>query len=354
MVFWLLSGVLASVVVAALTWGSRLLAHDGKPASREAILAIYRDQLAEIERDVATGSLSAVDAQTQRTEIDRRMLTVARQFAATASTTSNKALPLVMVLLVPVLALGVYLKSGMPEMSDVPRATRLANAIAAGDMPALVAQVEQHLESKPQDIEGWKLLASNYLTMQRYGDVATALARIIEISGPTAELLAGYAEAATFNDKGLMPTVAVNAVAEALKLDATHPKARYYNALGLAQAGKKAEALNAFEALLSASPANAPWRDTVEREISKLNADTTTQTPDEQAAMIRGMVDGLEQKLVANGNDLEGWLRLVRARSVLKEIEKAKQALATARQTFASDTPALASLSALEKELQLQ
>lgn len=75
-------------------------------------------------------------------------------------------------------------------------------------------------------------------------------------------------------------------------------------------------------------------------------------TPDEEK-MIRGMVEGLAQRLAESGGSAEEWARLVRAYSVLQDTEKAKAALADARKAFAKDAPTLAEFDALARELGL-
>ena len=61
-------------------------------------------------------------------------------------------------------------------------------------------------------------------------------------------------------------------------------------------------------------------------------------------AMVRGMVDRLATRLKQNGDDVEGWLRLVRAYLVMGERDKAKGALSEARQAVAGDAERLRQL----------
>jgi cytochrome c-type biogenesis protein CcmH len=185
---------------------------------------------------------------------------------------------------------------------------------------------------------------------------------------PTAERYTGLAEALLFQGQGVMPEEGVKAIQQALALDPKDSKARYYEALALAQDGKSEAALAKFNALLAEAPADAPYREAVQRQIDLVNAGKAARpngpTADQVAAagnmsagdqqqMIRGMVDGLTQKLAANPKDLSGWLRLIRARSVLGDLDLAKTALATARTTFTSDAGAIEQINALAKELNL-
>jgi cytochrome c-type biogenesis protein CcmH len=77
-------------------------------------------------------------------------------------------------------------------------------------------------------------------------------------------------------------------------------------------------------------------------------------TPENRMAMIRSMVDGLDEKLKTNPDDVEGWLRLIRARTVLKEDNEAAAALATARATFATNPANVKVLNDLAIELKLK
>lgn len=366
MMFWISVSSLAAAVVAVLAFGTRRAPADVDAGLPAAGMAIYKDQLAELERDVARGLVLPGEAEGQRAEIARRLLALGREAGQAKQASGAVGIPLVMALLVPMVAVPIYFAFGKPQLPDVPHAARLANAEKTGDMPALVARVEAHLKKNPGDVAGWKLLAPVYQGMGRFGDLAVATRMIMDISGETADLQAELAEALTLDNKGLMNDAAIAAATAAVRLDPKLPKARYYLALSQSQNGKTADALAGFKSLLADSPADAPWRDDVQREIDKIEksgaapqlsqdqmANAATMAPAERMVMIRTMVDGLDQKLAANGSDVEGWLRLIRARTVLQENEKAAEALAKARQVLKDDAQALSALDSLAKELQL-
>jgi cytochrome c-type biogenesis protein CcmH len=378
LMFWLLAGLLSLVTAAALlATGS---AKTAQPVNRSAgALAIYKDQLTELERDVASGTLGGEEAEAQRTEISRRLLTASREQVGEQA--NSRAFPKVAVLAVPLLAGLVYWQIGQHSMIDVPRADRLAQAekilgalrdnpnADAGelDWDATLAVVEDQQAKTPDNVQGWKFLARSYLNLGRYGEAASAMAEVIRISGPSAELYADLGEALVFDNKGLMTDRSSSLIGKALQLDPNHPKARYYAALDLMQEGKAAEAKVAFESLLTSAPANAPWRTAVEGQLAKLQPNAAApqlsaeqmqngaaMTPQDQTAMIRSMVDGLDEKLKANPQDIEGWLRLIRARTVLNDTDKAQTALATARATFASNDGNKKLLDDLATELKLK
>jgi cytochrome c-type biogenesis protein CcmH len=364
LIFWLLAGLLSVVTVAALL--ATGMAKTSAPAGRsEGALAIYKDQLTELERDVASGALGEVEAESQRTEVSRRLLLASREQEAMAQ--SGSRFPKVLVLVVPVLAAALYWHLGHYNMPDVPHAERLAAADKSNDFEAMIARVEAQLEKQPDDLQGWQLLVSNYLNMGRYGDAANAMAQIIRISGPNSVLYADMGEAMVYGNNGLMTAQAVAIFDEALKLDKNNAKALFYRGLGLSQEGKVAEAKATFRDLLAHAPANAPWKKAVEQQLARLDPkgaapkigdeqmqNAEAMKPEERIAMIRGMVDGLDEKLKANPQDIEGWLRLIRARTVLGDADKANAALATARATFATNAADMKLVEDLAQELKLK
>ena len=234
---------------------------------------------------------------------------------------------LLAVLLVPLIALPVYAKYGSPRLPDVPLQERLKGAIANQDFEALVATVEAHLAEAPNDVEGWKVLAPAYKREQRWNDSAEAYANVLRLAPPTADAIADYGEMLVFANEGMVTDQAESAFAEALKLEATNERARYYYDMALKQEGK--------------APALSD---------EQIDAGQAMSTQD-QSAMIAGMIDGLEQKLGNDSRDLDGWKRLIRARRISNEIDKAKISLNLAMNIFRDEPAALDALNGLAKEL---
>jgi cytochrome c-type biogenesis protein CcmH len=365
MQFWLPALVLLAVVTAAMALAPRWLAQRSHAGDSDAGLAVFKHQLSELTSDIASGRVASADGEGLRNELSRRILAAAR---GQTSNAVRETSPLTMALafLVPLAALMIYVQVGKPNMVDVPRAERLANAQKTGDTDALVAQVEDHLSLKPDDVQGWKLLVPVYMDAGRFGDAAAAQMQIMALTGETADLKAGVAEALTLRDKGIMPELAITAAMDAYRLDAANPKAQFYHALALSEQGKRSEAIAAFNAMLANAPANAPWRGPVQDQIKRLSVSSAApQISEDQAApiknmnagdqqaMIRSMVDGLDARLASNGDDLQGWLRLIRARTVLGESDKATAALAKARELFVSKPDALTAINDLARELKL-
>jgi cytochrome c-type biogenesis protein CcmH len=323
MMIWLIFALMTAAVVAVLLVPFMRKSAGAQSPDSDFDRAIYRDQLQELDRDAARGLIGETEAQAARNEISRRLLQVAKPEAPIA----GNRYALLAVLLVPLIALPIYAKYGNPLMPDVPLHERLKGAIANQDFEALVATVEAHLAQSPNDVEGWKVLAPAYKRERRWSDAADAYANILRLAPPTADAIADFGEMLVFANEGMVTDDAESAFAEALKLEATNERANFYYDMALKQEGK------------------APVL-----SDEQVAAGQTMSTQD-QTAMIAGMMDGLEQKLGKDSRDLEGWKRLIRARRMSNEIDKAKGSLNLAVNIFKDEPATLDALRGLAKEL---
>ncbi len=366
MALWVIFAVLTAAVLAALALP---LYQRRAPEGGDEEVSVYRDQLAELDRDRARSLISEKDAEAARNEIGRRLLKAEeerRQAKDSATPAGHRAAFLAAVVAVPALAMALYLWVGRPDLPDVPRAQRLAHAVEQNDFPAMIAQVEAHLAKNPQDAEGWMVLAPAYRRMGRYGEAAEAYARALTLTKPTAKLHTDLGETLVLANEGLVVARARKAFEDALALDKSDMKARFYRALADKQEGKREGAIAAWRAMLEEGPKDAPWRSAVEAQIASLEQPAVPKLSEEQMAaaqdmsaedrqkMIRGMVDGLASRLRENGKDLDGWLRLARARMVLGERNEAVAALAQAETHFKDDQASLARIADARKSLGLE
>ena len=203
----------------------------------------------------------------------------------------------------------------------------------------LVAQVEQHLEKNPTDGRGWSVLAPVLARLGRFDDAVRAFRNSITYNGDSAERRADLGEALVAAAGGVVTAEAKAEFERAVALNADEVKANYFLGLAAEQDGRAAEAASIWRAMLAKAPANAPWRPLVQAALVRvggsprpaLSDDAVAAAKDmneaDRSAMIRGMVDRLATRLKQNGDDVEGWLRLVRAYMVMGDPDKAKGAL---------------------------
>lgn len=388
MLLWLGFAVVSAAVLIALL--HPLLRQDrGGPADADAALrdiAIYKDQLAEVDAERERGQLGDVEAEAARAEIGRRL--IAAEDRAASLERSRTVLPadtgkrfaVATVLVLPLVAGGLYLKNGSPSLPDQPLSARNAKPADPGDIGRLITAVERRLKEHPEEGQGWDVIAPVYFRMQRYDDAAAAFATATRLLGETSQRLAGFAEATVMAHGGEVTDEAKATYEKLAVMQPDRVEPKFWLALAKEQRGQTAEAMAAYKALLASAPADAPWRPLVEERMAGLgkpqgaaagaakpSGDASPpkgpSTDDVKAAealsekdraqMVAGMVDGLAKRLQANPQDPRGWQQLVQSYAVLGQTDKAKTALADAQRHLAGNAEALGELAALGKRLGL-
>jgi len=375
----LLSGVAAVLLV------SPLLRRARRPATRaEFDLAVFRDQLAEIERDTERGLLDPKQAEAARLEVERRILASADE-AERAARPSGKGRWAVVAAATgaPIAAAIVYLMLGAAGMPDAPLASRPVSPDTAGgpsaearlreqipDLDAALVRLEERLRREPDDQRGWLMLGRTYMVMERYNDAAAAFARA-NAADRDPQIATEEAEALILANGSTVPPSALKILNEVIAADPREPRARYYIALAKAQSGDLKGAAQEWTDLIALSPADAEWVPMVREQIAEaakqlgVKPDSfapsaqaralgqsappappaavpqrqesvdrppagETALPAGQEEMIRGMVERLAQRLKDNPDDADGWRMLARSYEVLGQADKAKEALAKA------------------------
>ena len=373
MLFWIVIALLTAVIAVVLL-GPLLRGVNAVPEGAAGEAAVYRDQLRELERDKALGLISGDEAEYARAEIGRRLLSTAGDKGAGDGKTASGGRHLLaqgfIIVCLPAIGIGLYLMTGSPDMPSQPLAARLENP--GNNVELLVAKAERHLAANPNDGAGWDVLAPIYFKTSRLGDAQLAYRNAIRLLGPSPARMTGLGETLVEANDGVVTADARAAFEEALKLGSSDPRAQFYLALSLEQGGKRAEARAAFEALAKASPADAPWLPLVNQHIAMNTGDAPMAAPaapgnptaaDVAAAqdmtagdrndMIRGMVAGLDAKLKEDPNNFQGWMRLVRSYVMLKEPDRAIEALKASLAAFPADGAEGKQLIALAGELGL-
>ncbi len=364
MVWFVLAGLTAFAVLAAIWPLLRAWSGPQDDASASSEAAFYKAQLDEIQRDVERGQLPQSEAANARAEAARRLIAADAESpgqSAAPCTRNRLAAAALIVIGVPAIAFPLYALLGQPQMRDEPLAAREpATHAAADDIEAAVAGVEKHLIAEPDDGKGWAVLAPVYMRIERYEDAAHAYSEALRLLGENPARRAAYGEALVAGAGGVVTDKAREAFGKALANDPVQPQARFYLALAAEQDGKKADAIRAYEALAADAPPNAPWLVAVRTRLAMLKGEPQPSTADspalgspEQKAMIEGMVSRLAGRLATNGGSVDEWARLIRAYTVLHQADKAKAALADARKALAPNASAVASLDALARNLGL-
>lgn len=383
MELWLALAVLTAAVLIAVLRPLLRPAQPPPPAV-SADLAVYRDQLAEIDAERARGLLADAEAAAARTEIARRLLATAppTQRATVSSVPSRRGpqthargAAMVLALATPLAAAALYLALGAPHMPSQPLSARKSAPVENATVLELVARVEARLQAHPEDGRGWDVIAPVYFSQGRYLDAAQAFSRATSLLGASPKRLAGFAESTVRAHDGVITEPARLAYEKLAQLDPAAPGPRFWLALAKEQGGQHQEAAAAYEALLNDGGVDATARSVIDERLTALRsklaaggaskpapergptgddiAAAGAMTPEARAQFIEQMVAGLAQRLKGDGRDLAGWQRLIRAYVVLGRSTDAANALADARANFTSEPKSLAELDAFAKSLGL-
>lgn len=408
MSFWIivtgLSLAVSAILALALLRGGAVTAAAGQSAAAYD-LKVYRDQLKEVDRDLARGVISAEHGERARAEISRRILAADAQMqGATAGDGQPKGVAVIMAVVAAVFLVGgallIYRDMGAPgygdqglqarlDQAEATRANRPSQSAAEAMQPAppsveiteefaqLMDQLRSAVEDRPDEVQGYRLLARNEARLGNFTAAYQAQAALVDLLG--AEVSAGdltdLADMMIIAAGGYISPEAEAALLQALAVDPSSGVARYYMGLMFAQVGRPDVAFRTWEALLDEGPANAAWIPPVRAQIADVaqmagipfslpeapagsQAATTATTmpgPDaaaveaaqemseeDRAEMIRGMVAGLADRLATEGGSAEEWARLMSAYGVLGELAQAQVIYEEALQVFAASPEALA------------
>jgi cytochrome c-type biogenesis protein CcmH len=356
MLLWVYVGLMTLAAIAAVLWP---LWRRRAALTSGTDVAVYRDQLQEIDRDLRLGLIPANEAEAARVEVSRRLLAAsqAQPPAATGGGWHRNLVAGLAVLVLTIGAGGLYLRVGSPLMASE---SAPAKAEATATIDRLVAQAEEYLTRNPRDARGWEVLAPVYMRVGRYSDSANAWRNTIQLAGENADRLANLGEALTAEANGIVTADAKDAFTRAVALDQTTVTARFYLAVAAEQDGKASEAAKLFKELIADSPPNSPWIPDVRSALARvegkpdgaqlkplapLNSQaqaSATPVGGPQDPSVLAMVDRLAERLKQDGSDPDGWVRLVRSYGVLNDEAKKSAAIDDARKALAGDAEKLA------------
>lgn len=389
MVFWLYTAALVALIGGLLAVAVRR----GPGVAGETAqfdVQVYKDQLTEVERDLARGTLDAESAERTRTEIARRILAADANAQTSPAAKPNRTrsnLALAFAALILLGSFGVYTWLGAPgygdmalerriSLADELRAQRPSQAIAEDNLPAptepleapssdyadLVTQLRGVVAERPNDAQGLRLLAISERSLGNFSQAHQAFARYLALQGPrvSAEDQATYADMLVLAAGGFVSPEAETALRSALDADPNHPTALYYWGLMMSQTGRPDQAFRIWDGLLRQGPPDAPWIPPIQAQIDEmalragirytqpppggLSGPSTDDmnaaaelSPSERLEMIEGMVAGLADRLANEGGPAPEWARLITSLGVLGRLQEARAVYDNALEAFAAD-----------------
>jgi cytochrome c-type biogenesis protein CcmH len=368
---WIGFALMSVAAILAVLWP---LARKPRADQAGSDVVVYRDQLEEIGRDSSAGLIGDAEAEAARIEVSRRLLAAADTQAQAPLSAQplwhRRAVAVVALIVLLLLPVGLYAALGSPEIPGQPAYARTAAPQDHQNIANLIGQVEEHLAQNPNDGAGWQLIGPIYMRLGRFDDAVVAFRKSLVLNGETAGRFSALGEALVGAANGVVTDDAKKSFERASALDPREPKARFFLGLADEQDGKRDAAADKWRAMLKDAPPNAPWVGLVRESLARVTGEpVASEAPgpsQEEAAaardmpeaqrteMIRGMVAKLADRLHADGSDVEGWLRLVRAYAVLGEREQARGAADNAKKALAQHPDEVKRIDDLVKGLGLE
>ena len=354
-------------------------------SGEEQDLEMFREQIRELDADVARGALTETEAAPTRREIELRLVAAAKGQKDTAMADGSERGRMTGLAIVSgwvVLgSVGLFALMQDPPppppriVASAPTAPpqappqQQAAAQPLGTVEAMTARLAERLEANGNDPEGWQMLGWSYLRTGNFANAASAFEEALALKKDDAELHALYGEALTRQAGGRIDPAALAAFETSLAIAPRNPRAGFFKGMALDQSGDTAAAVALWLDILDRSPQNADWVpglvDRIKERAAASGIDVSGHaklaalsappelrgpSPDDvqaamqmdaqdRSAMIRGMVEGLAARLGDDPNDAAGWARLIRSYGVLGDTDAARAALATAQSTFAPGVP---------------
>jgi cytochrome c-type biogenesis protein CcmH len=389
MILWAILTAMTAAVAVAISI-PLIRRYEAGRSDRDLLVAVARDQVAELSSEVSLGTLTPAEAAEGRAEIDRRVLSAVKSSEGPGQVVPERRRMMGVIALsgwVVAGATGLYAVLGQPDLPAVSRTPTEVAAVetdsgvaaetpevpGAGSVEEMINGLVTRLAENPEDAEGWRMLGWSYFQTERYAEAAKAYGEAVKRDGSRPEVWSAYGEVLVRTAKGMVSEEAIAAFDHALAIDPKDPRAHFFKGMALEQAGDATAAVEAWVKLVEGAEKGADWLPGVIERIDELStaqgidigsridpwrplaalpstdaapnnpgptaedvAAAQDMLPEDRAAMIEGMVAKLDARLSENPDDPEGWVKLINSRMVLKQPEAAADALARARTALAA------------------
>ena len=400
--FFVIALLVGVILLRAMARAGQTVAADGT----ERAMRVYRDQISEIERDLARGIIGEGEAERLRLEVSRRILELDKgERGRRVGGPAPKVMRGVAFATIVLAVLGsglLYLSVGAPDYPDMPLLERHAEAAETrlnrarqaemeaefaaafpepedfpgrAELEPMVAQLREALSTRPLDVTGFGLLAQNEARLGNFRAAIEAQVRVIELKEDDADVedYAYLLDLMVIATGGFVSPEAENIIEQILQRDTTNNVALYYSGRMYAQTGRPDMTFRVWRRLHDLSPGDAPWMPEIRAalpELARISGEPRYQLPprpapagargpdeidldaaqdmppEDRAQMIEDMVGGLSARLANDGGTADEWAQLIRALAVLERDEQAVAVLQEARTVFAARAEDLALINA--------
>jgi cytochrome c-type biogenesis protein CcmH len=367
---WATFAILSLVAFAIVLYPVRM-AGSGMLTRSDTVPKILADQMQEVQRDLDRGLISEAEAQAAQLEIKKRILSTLRQSESVpenGAAGGRKGI-LIAAIFAPLFAVVYYTAMGSPDTPSLAFAERTEERAQNAEVTELAARLRERLITDPDGgpSEGWMLLGQTYQRMGRLDEAIAAFETVAKRPDATSATFSMLAEAVVIANDGVVIPKALREIDRALELDPRNPAATYFQSLYFLQREQPRKAYDLLLSRLDEEETFAPWMEVYAQQINRIAAEEglpAFQTPmargrqpgpsaadvaaaadmtdEDRAVFIRSMVSRLAARLEDDPEDLDGWMRLANAYSVLQERNLAIEAYRKAQallEEMPSDDP---------------
>lgn len=245
MTFWIIAALMVGLGLLVLLFSLRRKVGDITDDARERNLRIAREKIAELDAELAAGTLDQATYDQAREEVEQELLedvALPDQHVAGGNSGSRAGLVLLLVL-VPVMSIGLYMLLGSPQYLEVAGAGDVADnphAQGAGGKAPTMAEIQEALEQRvkeqPEDAESWFMLGRLYAGMQRFADAARAYEQVARITDNHPQALIAWADALAMTQGGRLTGKPYELVRQALDQAPDDPTALWLAGQGAREA----------------------------------------------------------------------------------------------------------------------
>ena len=275
MIFWVVVAVLIAVALAFLLPPLLRLRPRKAAALRSATnVAVYRDQLRELEQDLAAGVMTRETYDDARREVERRLLddVAEPEPEAPPVTGAGRNAAVVIAATVPVLAVLIYMAVGTPQALNVNVAASgeaAPHSVDSEQIRSMVERLAQRLEQNPDDAQGWVMLARSRMAIGQFPEAAQAFKSALAHAKPDANLLADYADALAMAQGKRLDGEPEKLIKQALEIDPNHVKALALAGSVAFEQKRYGEAVSYWERIAKQAPADSELVQQVNASIAE-------------------------------------------------------------------------------------
>jgi len=282
-------------------------------AAADSNLAILRDQVTELEADVVNGLVSPEQLASAREDLERSALEDAKPQPLQAGNSASRGAAIAFLLLVPVLAGGLYWAIGNPAGLDVKAVAANAGQPSAGQIEEMVKKLEARLAKTPDDGGGWAMLGRSYLVMQRFQESAAAYERATALIKDDADLLADQADALAMAQGRRIEGKSLQLVEQALRVNPQQWKALAMAGSAAFERGDYRKAIGYWETLKKVPDLAPDFMNTVVSNIAearRLSGGNASAAGTPASAVPANAKQAAPDKSAASGASVSGTVKL--------------------------------------------